>query len=220
MAEEKVYLIFRIYNKKERIRSDKKSRFYGWTKDKNILKAFISQRTKNKYYSEKTYLDIDEVQIDSYDLDINNQIDFIKLKSVSNNDDFYLFMTLDEAQEAEKKIQRYFRELCYLSNIPGKGDYLGMFIHLEDYYADALDFIGYRPPEISAMFQSADIRDDPGDIEGVEELIDEAYSGNYESPQETFSKKSSLPGLFVLPDIASKIIYSVESFIKVLCEDL
>ena len=156
---------------------------------------------------------------DGTSLDEHNMINFIRLKSVNNDGDFDIFMTASEMQEAEIKIQRYFRDICSISLIPGNDDYLSIIINLDNYYADALNFIGYRPPEISAMYPSADYRDDPGEIIGIEELIDEAYSGSIISPSEDYIHPTTLPGLSVLTDIASRTYYSVESFIKVLRDD-
>jgi hypothetical protein len=70
------------------------------------------------------------------------------------------------------------------------------------------------------MCPAADYRDDPGEIMGITELIEQAYDGAAMSPYETYKNKTELPGLSMLTDVASKILYSVESFIKVLREDL
>lgn len=166
--------------------------------------------------------DLQELFTGGYDdLDPDNMINYIKLKSVENPREYvYLFMTANEMLEAEKHIQRYFRDLCSISNISPDGDYMQMFLHIEDYYAEALDFIGYRPPEISAMFPSADYRDDPGEIIGITELIEQAYSGGSICPSESFGNISEPAGLSMLTDVATKILYSIESFIKVLREDL
>ena len=222
MSEEKIFLVYRIYSNKERGDANIRSLLYGWSPKKSIVKAFLSQRTKGKYKVIKTYGDRDEIQVEQQDLDVNNMINYVKLKSAQTNEDFHLFMTADEMQEAEKRIQRYFRDLCSISEIKGDVDvYLEMFLNIEEYYADALDFIGYRPPEISAMFPSGDFRDDPGDIMGLDELIEEAYSGGATYPKETFDRYDPvLPGLSTLTDVATKILYSIESFVKVLRNDL
>jgi len=220
--EEKIYVVYRVYDKKERPGENTEPIVYGWSRSKNVIKAFLSQRTPSKYYVDKIRGDAEEI-VDGYynDLDTENMINYVKLKSVANKDeDVHLFMTANEMQEAEKRIQRYFRDLCCLSEIKGKGDYLGMFLNIHEYYADALELIGFRPPEISAMCPAADYRDDPGEIIGITELIEEAYSGATISPSESFSNNTRLPGLSTLPDVASKILYSIESFIKVLREDL
>lgn len=222
MSDKKIYLVYRVYSKKEQPDHDIGPVLYGWTFNKNIIKAFLSQRSEGKYYVEKMRGDIQELVDGEYnDLDTNNMINFVKLKSVENqNEHVYLFMTANEMQEAEKRIQRHFRDMCSISEIKGHGDYLEMFLHIEDYFADALDFIGYRPPEISMMCPAADYRDDPGEIMGITELIEQAYSGGSIAPYEMYENKPELPGLSMLTDVASKILYSVESFIKVLREDL
>lgn len=222
MKDEKIYVIHRIYNKDEiRYNNSSKSRIYGWSNNKNIIKAFISQRNKNKYYVEKMYGSSEEI-LDGYynDLDNENMINYIKLKSVNSDQEFYLFMTAVEMQEAEINIQKYFRDLCCISDIEGRGNYLEMFMNIDRYYSDALDFIGYRPPEISAMYQSMDPTDDPGDIIGITELIENAYSGSCISPYEDMRNSCKPLGLLMFTDVASKILYSIESFIKVLRDEL
>lgn len=222
MGKEKLYIVFRVYSKKERPDENAEPILYGWTWSKNVLEAFLSQRTREKYYVDKVEGELDRL-VDGYynDLDTDNMINFAKLKSTANKDeDIPLFMTANEMREAEKRIQRYFRELCSLSSIKGDGDYVGMFMNLHEYFAEALELIGFRPPEISAMCPSADYRDDPGEIIGITELIDEAYDGATASPSEVYTNNTKLPGLSTLPDIASKMLYSIESFIKVLREDL
>jgi len=221
MCEEKIYIVYRVYSKEERTSEyDVKARFYGWSLNKNVIKAFTSQRSKSKYKVIKTYIEFDNMQFDGIDLDSDNMIDFIKLRSAKTHEEFHLFMTANEMKEAEIRIQVYFRDLCYISDINGKCDYVKMFLSLKDHYRDALDYIGYRPPELSAMFDSADYRDDPGDIMGITELIEEAYSGSSISPSESYDRNNNPPGLSVLSDIAIRILYSVESFVKVLRDDL
>ena len=222
MSDDRIFVVHRVYNKDDRRYDYSKSSIYGWTDNKNIIKAFLSQRNRNKYYVDKMYGSAKEILEGFYnDLDPDNMINYIKLKSVNNKDkDFYLFMTANEMQEAEINIQKYFRDLCSISNIEGKGDYLGMIENIDPYYADALDFIGYRPPEISAMYPSSDYADDPGEIIGITELIETAYCGSGISPYEEAENKGNLPGLSMLTDVANKILYSVESFIKVLRDEL
>lgn len=222
MNEKKIYVIHRVYSKKEKYINDRKSYLYGWTDNKSILKAFLSQRTKSKYGIDEIYADPEDILDGQYnDLDSNNMLNYIILKSVNNKiDDYYFFMTYNELQETEKRIQKYFRDLCSISNIYYDDDYLGMLSHINEYYARALDFIGYRPPELSAMYPSADYTDDPGEIIGITELIDSAYCGAAIHPYEEINVNGKIPGLSMLTDISTKIIYSVESFIKVLKDDL
>ena len=220
MSDKKVYIVYRRYSKKERPDPSTRNSLYGWSYNKNIIKAFLSQRSKDKYDFMKIYIESD-TDMDDYELDTSNMIDYIKLKSVTTGEDYPLFLTSNEMQEAEIRIQRYFRELCSIDNIKGKGDYLNMIINIEDYYKDALEFIGYRPPELSAIFDSVDPRQDPGDIYGITELIEEAYWGCGIHPFEEMDRDNpTLPGLMMISDVASKIIYSIESFIKVLREEL
>lgn len=221
MAEGKLFLIYRIYTKEERQNTNTESIFYGWSTSKAVIKAFTNQRSKKKYHVIKDHCDLDEILNNYNDLDENNMINFVKLKSSKTKEEFSLFMTANEMQEAEKRIQRYFRELCTLGNIKGNGDYLGMFINLDEHYADALEYIGYRPVEVSAMYPAADIMDDPAEITGIIQMIENAYDGTAMSPYEVYEQcYGTVPGLTTINDTASKILYSIESFIKVLRKDL
>lgn len=214
------YLVYRVYSKKERPDMIDRSRFYGWTNSKNTLKAFIMQRNKKKYKVVK--LDDDEIaetfseEID----DVDAMIDFIKLRSAKTHEEVPLFMTLNEMRETEKKIQRMFLDKASFENINGNGNYLELFMNLDPYYADALYFIGFRPREVDIMFPSADYHDDYSSIESIEEKIDNAYDSLYGFPEESLKKQTSIVGLSVIEDIANKIYYSIESFVKVLKDDM
>lgn len=212
------YLIYRIYSRDERPDDDERARFYGWTRSKSMMKGFISQRNKKKYKIIKA--DEEEIaKVFSEEVDdANVMLDFVKLKSAATHEEIYFISTMNELCEAEKQIQRMFIDQASLSEIDGNGDYLQMFINLDPYYADALYYIGFRPPEVDIMFPSADYHDNYSDITKIEELIDDAYEGKYESPG--VSRNNQVPGLVAIEDVANKIYYSIESFVKVLKDDL
>lgn len=212
------YLVYRVYTRDERPNIDERASFYGWSNNKSMIKAFTSQRSKKKYKVLK--VDQDEIarrfseEID----DEEAALDFVKIKSASTHEEIFFITTMNELKETEKRIQRMFIDQASLSGIDGKGNYLEMFMNLDDYYADALYYIGFRPPEVDILFPSADYHDDYSNITKIEELIDDAYEGKYQSPGEV--RDNRIPGLVAIEDVANKIYYSVESFVKVLKDDL
>lgn len=212
----KYYLIYRVYGPKERTGEETNSWIYGWSSNKNVVKAFLKQRNKNKYLVFK--MDEEEIaeKFSDNELPSNKMIDCIKLKSAGTQEEFLLFMTLDEMQECETKIQTMMAELCYVDRIDNDRIkyYTNIILNIDDYYMDALHYIGYRPLEIECVFGSSE--------ETVYDLIDIAYNGAIDyHPQEYYNHSNkTLPGLSVIEDIANKILYSFEAFIKVLKEDL
>lgn len=215
------YLVYRIYHNSECSDFTDRSRFYGWSTNKNIIKAFRKQRNQKKYKIIKmSENEISKTFSEDID-DIDAMIDYIKLRSVKTNEKMTLFLTLNEMRETEKKIQRMFLDQASLSRIQGTGNYLQMFLHLDNYYADALYFIGFRPREVDDLFPSADYHDDYSSIEKIEEEIDAAYEEMYQFPRETVKKTTeSAVGLAVIEDASNKIYYSLESFIKVMKDDM
>lgn len=217
---EKKYIVYRIYSKKERPKLDERSSYYGWSESKSVIKAFLQQRSPDKYKVYKINKEniapsmFDEVN-DSY-----NMIDYIKLKSAATQEEFSLFMTMGEMKECEKSIQKMFIDKCSLSDIKGEGNYLEMFLNLDEYYADALFYIGFRPEEVDIMFPSSDYHDDYSNYVKIEEAIDDAYDGAYMHPEEVYDKNKFIPGLCAMDDVSKMLYYSLESFIKVLIDDL
>ena len=219
MNEKKKYMVFRVYSKKERPDSTDQERvvFFGWTKSKTVLKAFKEQRDQKKYIIRK----MDEEDIAerfSEDItDTDTMIDFIKLKSVHTQEDVIFFSTANELKTAEINIQRMMKDLCSVSDIPGDGPYLWMVLALEDHYGDALHYLGYRPPEIDIIFPCMDSE---SHFDEYENEIETAYDGLMIPPEEVVTKNINPLGLMTLSDVSSKILYSLESFIKVLKDDL
>lgn len=208
----KRYLVFRVYTSKERPNIQDRTRFYGWTHHKEVVEVFLSQRNKKKYQVRKMHTeDLEQLKEPLYDDDESNvYIDYVLLKSAKTEKEIPFFITSDELKEAEVRIHRMMQDMARLSNIPGDGNYLELYVNLKEKYKNALYFIGYRPEEIDTLFPSIS---DETDGMILEEKIDDSYAYGLTS-------HSSPPGYQVLPDIASKTIYSLESFIKVLKEDL
>lgn len=223
--EKDTYLVYRIYSKKERKDPEERAIFFGWTKSKNIKNAFMMQRSPKKYKVLKCdndeLMDIYERADTDFDLDEHNMISIIKLKSATTGEDVPFFSTADELHEAEINIQRLKEDLCSMETMPGnKKDvrvYLEMIMNLDPYYADALQYIGYKPKEMNILFDSASGFDD---LDDIEMQIHEAYDGYCESPKENYDEIPGLPGLSVLDDVSTRIIYSLENFIRVLREEL
>ena len=152
--------------------------------------------------------------------DSETMIDFIKLRSTQTQEEVLFFSTANELRTAEINIQKMMKDLSSISDIPGDGNYLYMILSLEDYYGDALHYLGYRPPEIEIMFPSIQGECGWGELDAIESEIDSAYDGLMISPQEVVTKNDQPLGLSTLTDVSTKILYSLESFIKVLKDDL
>lgn len=215
MEDSYKYMVFRYHNGKDG--TDERAIFYGWTHSKVVLKAFFKQRDKEKYRVIKMYDEDIAEKFSEDNTDDENKIDFIKLKSASSGDEIYFFMTHRELLDAEIMIQRYFSDLCSLSELPD-GNYINMFINLNDYYKDALYYIGYRPQEIDVLFPSADDMDNYNNIEYVEEQISDAYTQFY-----AFDARPDVHAPFggsVFDDDFRKVLYSLENFVRVLKNDM
>lgn len=209
----KYYLVYRVYSEKERPNIPDKERivFYGWSTDKVVIKAFLKQRNPKKYQVQKVH----EEDVNLHELDQELIIDFVTLKSV-NGEEYELFMTQRQLRESEKAIHHYFYDLARLvERDNGNTTLLEMYMNLSQYYLDALTCIGFNPPELESLFPS---NDDYG--MGVDDLIDSAYESQYSSPQETYKHDNNIPGMSMLEEDSAKIIYSLESFIKVLKDDM
>ena len=149
-----------------------------------------------------------------------NEIDYLTLPVAATGDTVSLFMTRHELLETEKRIQRYFRELSTIIDQPGGSfEVLNLFQNLRPRYSEALDFIGFRPPELTNMDESLpchgcpDEDDDPADWETNWE-IEQAYSSCIDSDHNT------VPGMKTLTRVSSKLVYSLEAFIRVMKDEL
>ncbi len=219
MDDKKYYLVYRIYN--DNPRSLENAAFYGWTDSKAVLKAFMHQRDKRKY-SYDVIDDEELMEIFSYrDLIDDNRIQFIKLTSNKTGELFTLFMTRGELRESEIKIQKLFKERCSISIINTDSEKLYQLtlaiVNLKDKYAEALDMIGYQPYEVEGLFDG--VRESMSEDPSIEEYLDDVYKW-----QDDFSdirKNPNRPlGMSAFLDTCKKILYSLESFIKVMKNDL
>jgi hypothetical protein len=223
--DDNIYLVFRKYKKKE-VQGTDRYVLYGWTKSPHVVSAFQLQRDNKKY--RVVQRDYDELKNEttpfiSDDLLIQrNMIDYVELTSAQSGDKISLFTTANELNECEKKVQRLFHDLSSISNIKGKGDYLNMIINLDPYYRIPLFYIGYRPEELDILYPSADEQDNIASISYIEDCIDDAYDEICDITDDNQERYHYIPGAMGLDpaNISSKVIYSLESFIKVLANDM
>jgi len=215
------YMIYRVYSKSERPDYASRSIFYGWTRSKDVKKAFLSQRNKDKYRCVKAYdEDISEEYSEDV-LDRDTMIDYINLRFASNpQNQIPFFTTVVELKAAEKNIQKYFKDLCSLDSVRNTDNIITMLTHLDPYYSDALEYIGFRPEILEAMFPRACAMEGQLEIDRIENWIDMAYDGSYTYPEEEASSKHNIPGIGAMEDVSNKILYSVESFVKILRDEL
>ena len=221
------YLVFREYTREERPSIEERSAFYGWTDSKEVIKVFLKQRDPSKYIVRKSkIIKEDGVPMEYlvgggdtplFDGDEEEvKINYLLLTSSVTGEKVKLFMAPREMNEAEQMIQTMLSEKASLSNIKADGDYVEMIINLRHKYAEALNLIGYRPPDISYMFPHGEYDSQVGHI--IDE-IESAYS--FESygfdPESDHSRPM---GSLYMEDIYSKVVYSVESFIMVLRDDM
>lgn len=223
MDDKLIYLVFRVYTDDERpgIEFNDRVILYGWSSSKDVIKAFFSQRNKSKYQVRKVYEeDLARVYSET-DLSFDIMIDMVELKVAATNEKIMLLSTKNELRQAEKDIHKMFRNLASIIEKPGSDiKVLELFMNLDDYYAKALEYLGFRPSELDDMFDFCGYRGASTHEEMYEQEIDDAYSGSAEHPTEIYKRDSRIPGLSVLTDISNKIIYSAESFIRVLRDQM
>lgn len=212
-------MIFRVYTKDERRDPDTRAIFYGWTRNKSVLKGFFSQRDKKKYKVIKMTDEFIAEQFSEDNTDQDTCIDILKIKTIEG-EEVSLFATSREIHQAEIDIQRLFHDKSSLENIKGNGNYISMLLNLDEYYSSALELIGYRPMEVDILFQSADPNDSYNGLYKTEEEIHDAYDGIYTYPDDNEERGLRVEGLSSIEDISSRVIYSLESFIKVMKDDL
>lgn len=240
MSKVTKYIVYRIFTKKERPNNAERAVIYGWSDNKYVIQAFMGQRNNSKYKWFK--VKIPDVSDDNYEFtgmytcefkdekkiliptdyidDPEYMIDYVNLKSAKSGETIKLFTTLKEEKEAEKNIQIYYHSLCSLSEIPGNGDYLGMYRSLDPRYRRALEYIGYIPKEFDIMYDSCDPVDEYNTLNKTIDEINEAYDGAAVHPPETASRMLSPMGLMMISTDADKVLYSLENFIMAMRDNL
>jgi hypothetical protein len=215
----KYYIVYRMD-------PDGKGHAYGWTFNKKILKSFLSQRDPKKYKAKRSsYEELAQLfseqsnEHDVYDIKSNFAIDWISLISNQTGEEVKLFMTEMEVNEVEKSIRKMFRDASALDCIPGDKykleDYVMMVVNLKEKYMEALEQIGFRPKELDAIFDSIeetyliDTTDFNRDTGAYYEIsAEELYRGCRVEDMNRFNR------------IFDKVVWSLESFIRVMKDDL
>jgi hypothetical protein len=199
------YFVYRVYSADERNYSLHNSRLYGWTHNKSILKAFLKQRNNRKYFAEKHSEDEISEMFSENKLFNENMIDYINIRSATSGEEFMLFTTLQELTECEHRIQQYFEDLSSFTTLQVKGEkipyYVNMVLSLREDYLDALNTIGYNPKEINILYDDAE----------YDYRIDSAF--DMDSGHIIWNPLSN-------PKHSTRFIYTLESFIKVLKDDM
>ena len=229
MSKFDCYLIFRCRRRKQDpdLKDHERTTYYGWTQSRYVLEAFLKQRNPDKYiYRKVATEDAYRYQHPNmvYDiLDPRFMIDYVTLESAQSDVKTTLFMTNSEMERAELGIQQHFRNLTQFDP-EGLGDgddiitCINLFCNLRDDYGECLYFLGFRPVDIDLLFadmQESDRSawDDPdGQIEFVYRNI-----SNYRNQ---LKQQKGPRGLYGLKEVCNKIIYSLESFITYLVDDL
>lgn len=210
----KIYVVFRYYNNKERPDVEKKERyeFYGWSTKPEVIEAFQSQRDPRKYKVQKYTREELGRMFGENAMYPESKIDYVNIPIAATGERMSFFTTAAELMSAEKKVLRMMSDLARLvDKDEGRTRLLSLYINLDDWYKDALEYIGFIPPELSVLFDSKD------ETEEAEEAVDNLFSGY---PNEENSSIVGIENLSALNYDYQKVIYSMESFIKVLVEDL
>ena len=216
---DKCYIIFRVYRDKP-----SQDHVFGWTESKKIAWAFMKQRSPEKYKVRKmTSDDIAKLFSESI-MESTNQIDYFKIRSAKTGDEVAFFTTMDEMTEAERNIQKFFRELPRLvEHADGREEVVHLFVRLKERYADALDYIGFRPEEVETLYGRDDwVADGDGySIEGLYDEIENNYAEKVINDYRNGWDANKRPiGTLTTRDVYPKLIISLESFILVLKEEM
>lgn len=211
MKSKKIFLIYRIYNKKE-IEDGFENHLYGWSDSAALIKLFLMQRDYKKYRVDKITDEELAEELSENNLDEELKMNYVNLISVKNNTEVKFYTNKYELQEIEVRIQDYFNSLCSLNDYEYNTivSIVMMLSNLDYIYEEALDVIGYRPPEMDSLF--------PGNGEFYgDDIINEIIDGySYFS----INKKHEVPGLHSVSSLPRLILYSLESVIMVTYKDM
>lgn len=217
MKQDKVYLIYRVHDPSIMRYSKKNLEYYGWSDSKIVVKAFLNQRTQGKYKSIKS--NIEEVEDITQTLSENKEINFIKILSSKSKKEFTFFLTSSELMEIEMRIQKLFVDQSSILNLTKEGEliynYCEAIMNLKKKYADALDIVGFQPPEIAELLDGDNSYGE--EYESFSDEMRRAYE-HKEDYEDYVKRKNRLPGSVLYLDVCRKVIYSLESFVKV-CRD-
>ena len=213
-SDKNYYIIYRVSEL-----HPNEAHIHCWTNTKRIAKAFLQQRDRKKYRMRKISLDEIGESHGENDFPFDTQINCVKLKSSQTGDDFILFMPIYELNHAEKNIQRMMIDQTSLIRNPDIEKnliyFVTMLVNLDQVYQDALEFIGYRPTEVDYIFDQVSSR-----VDDLCDTIDLAYGENYNPREYIHDMNDKIPGLSMIEDVSKQILYSLESFIKVMKHDM
>ena len=89
--------------------------------------------------------------------------------------------------------------------------FLNLIGNIRKEYASALDILGFSPREFESLFPGEDT------MEWIQHGIDDSYE---DVDIREYHKHYDMPGRSATNEIYMRIIYSLESFIRVMKEDL
>lgn len=226
MREKIYYLVYRIREHEEC------PIIYGWTLSKKVLKAFLQQRDKKKYVAYKRTEEEVLKALKGNEPEKELMIEVLPIKSTESDEVVKLFMSMDELASVEKAIQKMMIDECsmieHLKSYPNAKPakyYLNLISNMKVEYTDALHVAGYRPPEYSHMFPSSDGVDEEIALDNIED----AYGMVNHSDSEYKMSDGKFPGQihmmepsagFSIDDMCKMVLYSLESFIMVMKNDL
>lgn len=194
MNDEIIYIVARYYSEYERPNDTAAERtiLYGWSYSKAVIKAFLNQRSKEKYRVTKISKCLLENKFTNIDICKDNKIDLIELESVNSKMKYKLFMTQKELDEVKGKIINLLKEYSNLVSLyNGNTMILELFLNLKKGYIKALEFIGFDPSP-AYMYDS-----------------DDSYDRYEEYDMNRYSSS-----------VFNNIIYSIESFIMAMKDDM
>jgi hypothetical protein len=173
-------------------------RFFGWTKNKVLIKAFFEVRSKELYYykvntDEDIGTELDE-SVGTGDLELG----IFSYQSSKSGKMMYLVSTEEERIKAENKILDMLSDLTSLAWSDNFMQAIHAFQALKPKYSEALQYIGYLPKEMR--------------LTG-----DEITNGN---PNNYRFDNDDLVMIAEFPAISMGMVYSFEAVIKALREDI
>ena len=213
------YMVFRMPDNSDAYTKGSIPTFWGWSRSKAVIKVFRHQRDQKKY----KIMIMDEEDIAKHLsenlTDDSTMINWIELGNTETGEMIPFFTTKVEMETMEIKIQSMVSDACSLKDIPNMTACIEAILNLRDEYAKVLELIGFQPKELSYIFDSVNERDDPYSIEGISDRICESYEFHAAYPEDNEFKHKVI-GAQAMTSLARQIIYSIQSAVAVLRDDL
>jgi len=212
--KERVYVVLK---RQPRFRGEAKESpaIYAWTSSKATLKAYLQQRDVKKYtFLEMDYENFkDEIGWSGYSLE-ELMIDSVLLPSKRSSKDVLLFTNREEWYRIQEAVRNLFTKAAALeAYYPADRltRVIDLITNLKTRYADALYFLGYRPKELDAVYDSVG-------YDYYDDYIASTLVGDTDIPLRNIARESR--EACYLDDPFKIVIYSLESVIKVMLDDL